>query len=145
MKVDLDYFSKFLSVFIESDNAFITIKILEGNGFPLNIDDHGNQKLIFHLGIALDNGFIGTEFKNIAFNLKDIFLSIERNGTVSASVVGLRLTQRGHDFSKTLNNKEVLERLKTEFNDAPFDVVFDGGKKLIEHFFKKKLDTLLAE
>jgi hypothetical protein len=145
MKIDLDYMSKFLAVFTESENAHITIQTLVEKGFPLNIDGHGNEQLKFHLGISLDNGFIGTQFKNTASTLKDILLSIDMDGTMTGAVVGLRLTQKGHDFANMLNNKEVLQRLKAEFKDAPFDVVFDGGKKLLEHFFKKKLDILISE
>jgi len=39
----------------------------------------------------------------------------------------------------------VFEKLKIEFKDAPFKVVFDGSQKLLQHYFKKKLNDILDE
>jgi hypothetical protein len=55
------------------------------------------------------------------------------------------LTNKGHDFANTLENNEVFTKLKTEFKNAPFKVVFDGGQKLLSHYFKKKIDQLTEE
>tara|TARA_R110001583_G_C5397870_1_gene385431 strand:+ start:368 stop:541 length:174 start_codon:yes stop_codon:yes gene_type:complete len=57
----------------------------------------------------------------------------------------MRLSQKGHDFAATLNNKEVFDKLKSEFKDMPFKTIFDGGQKLLNHFLKKRMDVLLAE
>ena len=55
----------------------------------------------------------------------------------------IRLTQKGHDFAASLNNKEVLAKLKSELKDAPFKAVFKGGQKLLQFYFKKKIDLLI--
>jgi hypothetical protein len=67
------------------------------------------------------------------------------SGEIEATEKPWRLTQKGHDFASSLNNKEVMMRLKSEFKDAPFKVIFDSGQKLLEHFMKKKLDDLLEQ
>jgi hypothetical protein len=145
MKVDLDYMKEIFSVFIGSDNAHVTLHDLAADNLPLT-DENGkaNQKLLFHLQIFLDNYFIGTSTDNTAHNLKDIGIS-GTDTDLSCSIRELRLTHHGHDFANTLQNKAVFERLKSEFKDAPFNVIFDGGQKLIQHYFKKKLDILLEE
>ncbi|MGL5359651.1 MAG: DUF2513 domain-containing protein [Shewanella sp.] len=145
MKVDLDYMGKILSVFTELDRAHATLHDFAGKDLPLE-NEHCqiNQKLLFHIQIAIDNCFLGTSTSNTIHNLKDIGISAT-DTELSLSIRQIRLTQRGHDFAKTLQNKEVLIKLKTEFKDAPFNVIFDGGQKLLQHYFKKKLDALLDE
>lgn len=65
------------------------------------------------------------------------------NNSVSLSAVPIRLTQAGHNFANALHNKEVLSKLKSELKDAPFKTLFDGSQKLLEHYFKKKIDALV--
>ncbi|MNG32655.1 hypothetical protein D3C84_1187240 [compost metagenome] len=65
------------------------------------------------------------------------------SGSSTLITLPVRLTQKGHDFACALHNKDVLIRLKSEFKDAPFKVIFDGGQRLLEHFMTKKLDDLL--
>ena len=145
MKVDLDYMKDIFAVFVSSENAHVTLNDLAAENMLLS-DEHGktNQKLLFHLQIFLDNYFIGTSTANTAHNLKDIGIS-GTDTEISCSIRELRLTHRGHDFANTLQNKAVLEKLKSELKDAPFNVIFEGGQKLIQHYFKKKLDNLLEE
>ena len=145
MKVDLDYMGEILAVFIESDEAHTTFNDFAAKDLKLQNDNgETNQKLLFHIQIAIDNYFLGTSTSNTIHNLKDIGISAT-DTELALSIRKMRLTQRGHDFAKTLQNKEVLIKLKSEFKDAPFNVIFDGGQKSLQHYFKKKLDALLDE
>ena len=98
---------------------------------------------MFYFHLLVENELIGPA------NMKPI--TLENMGVVMVKPhfqlcpVPIRLTQAGHDFANALNNKEVLEKLKAEFKNAPFKVVFEGGQKLLEHFFKNKLDELISQ
>jgi hypothetical protein len=145
MKVDLDYMKEIFAVFVNSENAHVTFNDFAEQGIHFDDeDDNTNQKLLFHLQIFIDNYFIGTSRVNTAQSLEQIGITGTKTH-LAYSIQELRLTQRGHDFANTLQNKAVLEKLKSELKDAPFNVIFEGGQKLIQHYFKKKLDNLLEE
>jgi len=144
MNIDLDFIKDFLNVFKESDKAHIDYRDLVGSSLEVEIDDQVTEKFIFHVQLILDNQLIGTNTGS-AFNLKDIGFTYSKDGQLYIGNIPLRLTQTGHDFLSSLNNKEVMSKLKTEFKDAPFKTVFDGGQKLLNNYFKKKMDAALAE
>ncbi|WP_249332064.1 DUF2513 domain-containing protein [Pseudoalteromonas rubra] len=77
--------------------------------------------------------------------MDEMGLKYGSTGGLTVNNLPIRLTQHGHDFASALNNREILEKLKTEFKDAPFKVIFDGSQKLIQHLAKKKFDDLLKE
>lgn len=143
MKIDLDYMAEMLKVFLDSENAHINLADLKNSGLEV---ENGNSKLseifMFHVEIALDNQVIGTK-SGPAYTLKDLGFSFATDGSYGAVLKPLRLTQVGHDLASSLSNKEVLQKLKSEFKDAPFKVIFDGGQSLLQHFFKKKLDSII--
>jgi hypothetical protein len=142
MKIDLDYMADFLEVFINSEKAHVDFNDIEKSGLNVSSGKVLDEKFIFHLQLALDNQFLGSR-TGLVFNLKDVGIRQSLDGTDSVSIIPIRLTQVGHDFACTLNNKEVLSKLKSEFKDAPFKVIFEGGQKLLQHAMTKKLDKLL--
>ena len=146
MKMDLDYLSKILNVFIESDKPHVSWEDVEEQGVDLGADDDKSisfQKFYFHLHLILDNELISNEFRKMS-SLEDLGLDIYFGEGYSINHdLPLRLTQKGHDFAASLNNKLVLDKLKTELKDAPFKAVFDGGQKLLQHYFKKKIEEMI--
>ncbi|HKM38054.1 MAG TPA: hypothetical protein VJY83_10520 [Thiopseudomonas sp.] len=144
MRVNLEYFGSLLNVFLDSDKAHVDFNDIVNAGIETKVDGKISEKLIFHLQLALDNQLIGKR-SDSAETLKDIGIIQMLDGSTTISIVPLRLTQRGHDFALSLNNKEVMDKLKTEFKDAPFKVVFEGGQKLLQHFMQKKLDSIMEQ
>ena len=142
MRVDLEFFGSLLSVFVESENAHIDFNDISNAGVETEVNGEISEKLVFHLQLALDNQLIGKR-SGAAYTLKDIGIIQSLSGSTSICAIPLRLTQDGHDFALSLNNKEVMDKLKTEFKDAPFKVVFEGGQKLLQHFMKKKLESIM--
>lgn len=143
MRIDLVYIATVLDVFLDSDKAHVKITDIQNAG--VNIEGEGDsfcEKFMFHMQILIDNQLIGL-MNGPAFNLKDIGINLYPSGNGMLVIKPIRLTQNGHDFACSLNNKEVLFKLKTELKDAPFKVIFEGGQKLLQHFMKKKLDALL--
>lgn len=147
MNIDLDYTSKILDVFLNADAAHISIPYFQTTGLDLDNTDYPsriNEKFLFHIQLMAENGLISD--KDLGFNgLKSIGIYIGAGGDCAISDIPIRLTQKGHDFAKSLNNKEVLTKLKNELKDAPFTTLFDGSQKLLSHYLKKKLDSLLQE
>ena len=142
MKVDLDYMASILKVFIDAETAHVTYKDIKAAGVTVVENDKLSEKFIFHLQIAIDNQLIGSN-SGAVFSLKDIGFIQSLDGLYSIALLPIRLTQRGHDFAASLNNNEVLSRLKTEFKDAPFKIVFETGQKLLEFYMQKKLEKIL--
>ncbi|MNF80955.1 hypothetical protein D3C84_632090 [compost metagenome] len=143
MKIDLEYLASILDVFINSAKSHVNLSELKKAGIALEGEPGKfNENLVFHMQIAIDNQLIASKAGPV-FSIKDIGMHESINGSSSIIAQPIRLTQKGHDFACALHNKEVLVRLKSEFKDAPFKVIFDGGQKLLEHFMTKKLDDLL--
>jgi hypothetical protein len=144
VKINLEYLSSILDVFLEAETAHIDLSYLERSGINLDGEhDSFDENFMFHMQIAIDNQLIGSQ-KGDVYNLKDIGVNQSQSGRGIIVNTPIRLTQKGHDFAFTLNNKEILAKLKSEFKDAPFKIIFDGGQKLIQHVMKKKLDNLLV-
>ncbi|PKD40646.1 DUF2513 domain-containing protein [Methylomonas sp. Kb3] len=142
MKVDLDYMAKLLEVFISADTARITIENLIKSDLPAIENDEFTEKFIFHIELAIDNQLIGTD-SGCAFCLKDIGIIQSLSGSYHYGAIPIRLTQIGHDFALSLNNKDVLSKLKSEFKDAPFKAIFETGQKLLEFYAQKKLESIM--
>ncbi len=143
MKIDLEYLASILDVFLNSEKAHIVLPELEHAGIVLEGEPRKfDEKFVFHIQIAIDNQLIASKDGPVS-RIKDIGMHESMDGLASIVAIQIRLTQKGHDFACALHNKDVLLRLKSEFKDAPFKVIFDGGQKLLEHFMTKKLDQLL--
>lgn len=143
MKTDLDYLAKILNAFVDADTAFINLSSFPDRGVDIEYNDNFSEEFLFHIHIMIDNGLIGTN-KGIATVVKDVGIHTALNGTDSFVNVPLRLTQKGHDFERSLSNKEVFAKLKTDLKDAPFKILFEGGQKLLEHYLQKKLDSIIG-
>ncbi|MFT6905960.1 MAG: hypothetical protein ACJAS1_002623 [Oleiphilaceae bacterium] len=143
MKIDLEFYKSLFLTFLESESAHITYEDLIKSGVEVGIEDDLSEKFIFHMQLCVDNGLITNE-KQECYNLESLGIGSSKNNQYIIDVP-MRLSQKGHDFASTLNNKEVFATLKSEFKDMPFKTVFDGGQKLLNHFLKKKMDVLLEE
>jgi len=143
MRTDLEYFASILNVFLDSDRAHVDLEDFQkANIEVVSGEQKYNEKFVFHMQLAVDNNLIGLRDGPVA-GVKNIGLKESLDELAYPALIPIRLTQNGHDFASALNNKEVLTKLKSEFKDAPFKVVFDGGQKLLQHLMKKKLDNLL--
>ena len=143
MKIDLEYYKKLFSAFLESDQAHITYEDLINAGVEVSIEDELSEKFIFHMQLCIENCLI-TNDKQECSNLESIGIGGNKSNSYIIDIP-MRLSQSGQDFAATLNNKEVFDKLKSEFKDMPFKTIFDGGQKLLNHLLKKKLDVLLEE
>lgn len=135
MKIDYDELAKILDTFLESPQAFITLNDL---GF-FTTSDEQEEKLVFHLLLLIENGFISDRQLRTG-NPEYIGLYFSISG-VSGGAIPIRLTKDGHDFASALHQKPILEKLKKEFTDAPFDMVKDISKSLLTKFIKNRLDV----
>ncbi|HDM8062684.1 DUF2513 domain-containing protein [Vibrio harveyi] len=146
MKIDLDYMANLLNVFVDSNKAQITISTFEECGIPVESTNVASssaldENFLFHIQLALENQLVSNQ-KLESHNLESLGIIMYIRG-VGLTGQPIRLTQKGHDFANALDNKEVLSRLKSEFKEAPFKMVFDTSQKLLEHVLKKKLDSLV--
>jgi len=148
MKMDFDYMSTLMRVFIESESAHTSWQDVEDAGLDLGGSDNESQsfqKFHFHLHQMLDNELISNAYRRMD-NLEDVGLHLYLSGEYKIDYdFPLRLTQKGYDFAAALNNREVLSKLKSELRDAPFKTVFEGGQQLLTHYFTKKIDELTKE
>lgn len=132
-----------LGVFLDSEQAHITISDFPMLGIDIE-DANGsvNEKFLFHLQLAVENNLISNRELDSS-SLKSVGLNIGTNGHSILTGMPIRLTQNGHDFASALAHKEIFERLKVDFKDASFKIVFDCSQKLLMHVFKKKIDSIL--
>ncbi|ENO1175249.1 TPA: DUF2513 domain-containing protein [Vibrio vulnificus] len=142
MQIDLEYMAKICSVFVESDTAMLGLKEIDLAGLEVG-SPKLNERFLFHVQLMLDNGLI-SDVNGDYSGLATIGILLNGDGSYRSQNKKFRLTQKGHDFSNSLTNKEILNKLVTELKDAPFKSIFDGGQKLLEHYAKKKLDKLLT-
>lgn len=103
-----------------------------------------NEKFIFHMQILMDNQLISDRNLHLS-GLDSVGITMEISGPPLIIDKDIRLTQRGHDFASALDKNEICEKLKSEFKYAPFKVVFEGSQKLMQHYFKKKLNDIIDE
>jgi hypothetical protein len=133
MQIDYDELKKMLDTFIEAEGPFITLGIM---GFP---EDEGKEKdkFLFHLLLLIENELISNA-KLVTGDPEKLGLSY-RNRRIATWVTPIRLTQSGHDLAKAFHQKPILEKIKKELADAPFDLVKDISKQWLTKFVKDKL------
>ncbi|KHE13032.1 hypothetical protein OI71_21715 [Aeromonas hydrophila] len=132
MKLNIDYLSGMLKVFLNSERPFITLEDLATAGYSIE-----NHDTLFHYLLLVEEGYISTmkldkgnpEKLGVYFNYRD--------GTVDWSDVPIRLTNSGLEFAESLNSKDVFERLK-QIGDQPMSVFKDVGLELLKSYAKKK-------
>ena len=111
--MSLEYIKDILTVFIEAETAHITFADLKKAGIPHDENGDINQKFLFHYQILIDNELVSLSSLEIG-NLKHMGDFIKAwNGQWGVVLKDLRLTQTGHDFAKSLANKEVFSKLKS--------------------------------
>lgn len=135
MKPDIDYIKDLLIAFEDCDNPTLDINDLARYGF-----DNNDKRFIFNLRILEDNNYISQAMLNPSSGLGYI---VRPNEDIKWAIVPLRLTAHGHDFLDVLKNKEIFNKLKSEFKDNSIDTIFKVGKQLLDGYLKKKVDELL--
>ena len=144
MKVDLDFYKLFFAAFLESEKASITYKDLIESGVEVYSEGKLSEKFLFHMERCIDNNFIKNE-KGECYNLKSFGITSPNCNDRIIISVAIILTEKGDNFAKALNNKDVFKKLKAEFKDMPIKTIFDGSQKLLQHLAKKKMDDFLDE
>lgn len=146
MKIDLDYIKLLLNTAIESEMPFITIRDWEKQGIKFDgFNKPLDHKFIFHLKILINKKLITNFNKSKSpVTLEDlgIMVLLKDSSCIMTNPVPVCLTQEGHDFAGILRNGEVLNRLKSDFQNMTYDVILDAGKTLLSAFAKKKLESL---
>ncbi|EAV0552246.1 DUF2513 domain-containing protein [Salmonella enterica] len=134
MKINYDEFAKILNTFLESPDAFITLKEL--NFFE--VEGAEEESLHFHLLLLIENGLICN--RNLETGDPRLLGFVFTSRGIGGRAVPIMLTQAGHDFANALHQKPILERLKKEFTEAPFELVKDISKSLLTKLIKDRLD-----
>ena len=134
MRINLDEFQKILKVFLDSDCTNITLRELGIN----ELTESNEETFIFHMLLLVENGLLSNS--NLETGTPACVGLIPTRHGYDWVKVPIRLTQDGHDFANALNQKPILERLKKEFTDAPFDMVKDVSKSLLTKLIKNRLD-----
>lgn len=139
MRIDLEYIKNFLDIILENDKSDFTINHEKIR--PLWNGDDGNlEKLVFHMEILEDQGFIVNPIDS-----SGIGFGRTGRGGITVSIITLRLTALGHDFASNLAKPGVFDTLTTSFkNEGPKEVVkitFALAKKALD----KKLDKFLSD
>lgn len=134
MKPNYDTIKNLLDVFLKSERTFITIDDLV-SGSDTGIID---ESFLFHFLLIVENGLISN--KNLICSSPEaVGLTFGLNGHIMTSQVPIRLTQSGLDFANALNQKPVLERVKKELADAPFEFVKTAAGKILSKILSDRL------
>lgn len=130
MIINLEYTCKLLQTFENAKTPFITFSDFK---VPLDNEFH------FHYLNLIENRLITD------VNLSNMKMGICRaeDGVSFLEGIEIRISQNGHDFLCALKNKTILKQLTDDFKDAPFKSIFEISQKLLEHYFKKKIDGVL--
>ncbi len=134
MKIDLDYLKGLLEAFEASSEPTTDIEQLKDAGF-----DYNDKLFIFHMRILADRNLVEQPDGEFGFGA---ILGVD--GQISWSVLPLRLTSAGHEFVAALKNKEVWEKIKTNFKDGSINTILDISKRLLEAYSIKKLGQLIG-
>ena len=126
MKIDQEYLKGLLIAFEDSNEPHTSITRLLALGF-----DHRTNEFRFHIRLLQDRGLIarvdgkdGIGYSSPASDGQDDEFFFDE--------VPLRLTASGHDFLKTIRNKEVWATLKTGFKDASIGTLVKVSKELFK-------------
>lgn len=134
MKIDFDEMKKILSTFIDADTPYITLKDL---GFTGDHPDE-DERFLFHFSLLVESGFISDQ--NLQTDSLEALGVVFYSSGYGWAANPIRLTMAGHDFAKTINQKPILDRMKKELSDAPFDLVKKVAEQWFSTLLKNKLD-----
>ncbi|MCI1030177.1 DUF2513 domain-containing protein [Pantoea dispersa] len=130
MRTDLEYIKGMLTVFLDSESAFISTEDLSAQGF-----DIGSEKGMFHYLQLIEQGFVSNRSME-THNPENLGYVYVLGGMMPIDV-DIRLTTQGHDFATALESKDVFDRLK-EISNEPITVIKDVGVELLKSYAKKK-------
>lgn len=134
MKIDFDEMKRILSAFIDADTPYITLKELGFTG-----DNPGeDERFLFHFSLLVESCFISDQ--SLCTDSLEALGVVFCNPGFGWRAYPIRLTMAGHDFAKAINQKPILERMKKELSDAPFDLV----KKVAEQWFSALMKDKLG-
>ena len=136
MKIDHDYVKKLLEACQASEKPTFDIEDLKAAGF-----DYNDANLEFHMAILNDQGFIRQDDGDPGFGLTK-----GADGSLSWSVLPLRLTASGHDFLDTVQNPEVWSKTKAaakKVGGVGFDLFLQIAKAEAKRFALEKLGLSL--
>ncbi|MCG9951641.1 DUF2513 domain-containing protein [Providencia rettgeri] len=141
MHIDLDEFKRIINTFLDSPKAHITSLDLTN---PLGNSPELLDKFIFHIQLMVENKLVSNiDLVNESLNELGIIRYPNFMDKFKYVPMPIRLTQAGHDFAAILNEKPILEELKTKLKDAPFDILMSTGKSLLMKIIENKLEPLL--
>jgi Hypothetical protein (DUF2513) len=135
MKVDQDYLKSILLAFQGSDKPTFYVRDFLDHGI-----DHQESRFVFHIAILNDQAFVVRDDRK-----GGVGLLRGADGSVSWSMVPLRLTAEGHEFIEAIENKEIWQTLKDNFNDASAGTLWGVGKKLLEAYAEKKVEDIVGK
>jgi predicted nucleotide-binding protein len=130
VKMELDYLKKLLEAGQASDKPTFDIEDLKTAGF-----DYGDAKFEFHMMILTDRGFIEQDDGSPGFGLAK---SLD-GSFCQWSVLPLRLTSSGHQFSEALSTEEVWTTIKHGYPNASIATLEVVALKLLEDYAQKKI------
>ncbi|EKP1575259.1 DUF2513 domain-containing protein [Salmonella enterica] len=134
MKIDYEELKRLLAVFLDSPEPFITLCDLGIN----TVDGKEEEdKLIFHTLLLVENGLISDS--HLCTGDPHAIGLVYTSRGIGYRRVKIRLTQDGYDFANALNQRPVLERIKKELADAPFELVKDVSKQWLTQFIKNRI------
>ena len=139
MRIDIEYIKFFLDAVLDHDKPDFGLDIEKIK--PLWVgDDEKLNKLIFHMEILEDQDLIESSIETTGIG----FRRMGGGGGFTVSIIPLRLTAKGHQFSSDLSKPGVIDKLTTTFKDSgpteTVKVVFALGKNFIDSQLKSLIE-----
>jgi hypothetical protein len=129
MREDLDYIKMLLEAFEAAPEPVVYVPQLKDAGL-----DFHDKKFAFHMGLLNDEGLVKRDDGKVGFGL-----TRGADGSLSWSIVPLRLTAAGHEFLEAIRTKDIWAKIKTEFAEGSFSTLVDISKQLLVAYAKRKL------
>lgn len=134
MKQDPEYLKRLLSALQACPSPWPSMAYLEEAGVT------PDGKMLFHLQLLNDNGFIQPIDKDSKFGFME---SVgEEFGWTDTN---LRLTAQGHEFIEALDKEEVWNVIKDQFRDATLRTIFDVGRALVNGFAREQIKKYVGD
>lgn len=128
MRIDYDYLKNLLDVLLECECPTVTWDDFE------KFESDDEHRLVLHLRILKDMELLVPDGSYDGLGIEKL------NDSYRILIRPWRLSAAGHDFATALTKPNVLERIRTQFNDEGVAVVVDLVKKLAMKQASKLLD-----
>lgn len=132
MKIDIEYMKKLLTAFEAAKGAVIYIEELKQNG--IEFEDNICR---FHFELFVDDDLvkvIGEQYP---------YVVMDDDTENYCRDVPMRLTSKGHDFLNRLRDKNVWDKVKSDFKYNPISALLDITKILSVKYVEKRIDKLI--